>query len=92
MKVQHSKLQRGWSCITSHRVPTFLCKQTWPHFGQTLGEQTQTALCLAGQRVLPLHVWQERGTKTKGGGGAAAFHINDVHIWSAANYVISLSK
>ena len=63
-EVHCSKLNQ--SCVSSHRVPTFLCKQTWPHFWQTLGEQTQTSLYLAGQRFSPLHVWQQHGTKTKG--------------------------
>lgn len=56
-------------------------------------EQTQTSLCLAGQRFSPLHVCQRRGTKTKRRGGEkkkkVTFHISDVHIWSAENCVFS---
>lgn len=46
MKVPNSKLNRSWNIITCHWVPTFLCKHSWPHWWQTLKEQTQTSLCI----------------------------------------------
>lgn len=72
------KCSGSWSCITSHWVPTFLWKQTWPHFWQTR-ERTNTDVSVFGRSVIctPARL----GTKTNKRGKKAAFHISDVHIW-----------